>query len=653
MKIHTNIWRFVHVYRQLLQSREGVVSRFHGPRSISAVAMGAKNAGCHATRRAGWRAKPMRCRTGRMLSFLAVMAFSALAAHVAIAAPVNVLTNHNDGHNDGENLHETTLTLHNVRPGSFGKLFATHLDGVDYGQPLFVAHVDITTGPHRGVQDVIYAATARDTVYAINANNGKVLWKTNLLTRFHSPQDTVLAREENPNWAAKNEPLEDTPVIDLATHALYVECEETEQGPGTGGKVHWIHLLSSLNLSNGRHYAKTVKIAECGPRGAFISGPTVRKINGRPDHFNAYEITFRYVAIDPVNHVLYLACADPGDIGAYNGWILGYSTVKNAAGQLAVKAVWSATPNGWAGGIWGGAIAMDHRGNLFVETGNGTFETHLIKVPYAGRLSTDSPRMMVPAKGDYGDAALKLSPDSDTYQHADNPNGFGLHVSDYFVPKNEMILLRSDLDLGSSSPVLLPPSVGDAAHRHLVVINDKPGTIYLLDRDHMGGYHGDPAGDGKSGFNNVLQTLVHATGSGFSTGAFFAGDHSHRGWIYYAEVSDNAKAFLISHAHIDPHPVSVSRQNFGYPGATPEISADGAHNVILWLLCHFRNRMLAFNAANLKQVLFDSSKGRGRDGISNKLTGTEIDMNTYPTVTNGRAYVSTTTALNVYGLLAK
>jgi hypothetical protein len=578
---------------------------------------------------------------------LATILLAVPAAHAA----VNILTNHNTLANTGENLHEKVLTPHNVVVGKFGKLFVTRLNGVDYGQPLFVSHVDITTGPHPGVQNIIIATTSRDSVYAINADTGKVLWTHNLLRCFDSPRDTVKAQERNPNWAAKNEPLEDTPAIDLQTGALYVECEETEKGPGTHGQLHWIHLLSALRLSNGTNYAHPIKISESGPQGQYISGPTVRKANGHLDRFYGYEITFRYLTIDPVNHVLYMACADPGDIGPYNGWILGYGAVRNRHDRLPLKAVWSATPSGWAGGIWGGPIAIDRAGNLFVETGNGTFETHLIPAPYRHRLKDDSPHLRIPALGDFGDAALKLVPDNDTHQHRDNPNGFGLHVADYFVPTDENILLQRDLDMGSSSPVLLPASVGDSRHPHLMVINDKQGNIYLLDRDHMGGYHGGRKGDGRSGSNHVVQQLLHATGPGFSTGAFFAGLHRHSGWIYYTEVNDFAKAFVISHAHMTPHPVTQSPIRFGYPGSTPEISADGGSHGIVWLLNRYGNRLLAYRVDNLRHPIFDSNHGSGRDGLKNSIVGHEIDMNSTPTVADGRVYVSTTDALNCWGLL--
>ncbi len=574
-----------------------------------------------------------------------------LVASPTVHAAVNILTNHNNLANTGENLQERVLTPHNVAVGQFGKLFVTHLNGVDYGQPLFVSHVNITAGPHVGVQNIIIAATSRDAVCAINADTGQVLWTRRLLKRFDSPRDTVKAMERNPNWAAKNEPLEDTPAIDLATGAIYVECEETEQGPGTHGQRHWIHLLSSLQLSNGTNYARQIKISESGPQGQYISGPRVRKANDHLDRFYGFEITFRYLTIDPVNHVLYMACADPGDIGPYNGWILGYGTVKNHRGELPVKAVWSATPNGWAAGIWGGPIAIDRKGNLFVETGNGTFETNLIPAPYRHRLSVDLPRLRIPALGDFGDAALKLVPDSDTRQHRDNPNGFGLHVADYFVPTDENFLVQRDLDLGSSSPIVLPASVGDSHHRHLLVINDKQGIIYLLDRDDMGGYHGGKGGNGHAGFNAVVQQLLHPTGMGFSTGAFFAGTHLHSGWIYYAEENDFARAFFISHAHINPHPVTKSPIKFGYPGSTPEISADGHMHGIVWLLNRNHNRLLAYRADDLRHPIFDSNGGVGRNGLTNKIIGREIDMNSTPTVADGRVYVSTTAALNCYGLL--
>jgi hypothetical protein len=54
---------------------------------------------------------------------------------------------------------------------------------------------------------------------------------------------------------------------------------------------------------------------------------------------------------------------------------------------------------------------------------------------------------------------------------------------------NESALNSRDDDLGSSGPVLLPDQPGP--HPHLLVTASKDGSIYLIDRDHMGGFHAD------------------------------------------------------------------------------------------------------------------------------------------------------------------
>src|SRR5262245_5576511 len=74
---------------------------------------------------------------------------------------VNVLTYHNDIASTGQNLAETQLTPANVRVGSFGKLFASTLDGQVYTQPLVMTSSLIAAGPNTspgaaGVHDVVF-----------------------------------------------------------------------------------------------------------------------------------------------------------------------------------------------------------------------------------------------------------------------------------------------------------------------------------------------------------------------------------------------------------------------------------------------------------------------------------------------------------------
>src|SRR5207237_720816 len=94
---------------------------------------------------------------------------------------VNVLMYHNDNSSTGQNLAETILTPANVNTATFGKIFTAALDGQVYAQPLIMTGVSITTGAQQGPHDVAYVATEHDSLYAIDANNGAVLWQDSFI----------------------------------------------------------------------------------------------------------------------------------------------------------------------------------------------------------------------------------------------------------------------------------------------------------------------------------------------------------------------------------------------------------------------------------------------------------------------------------------
>ena len=119
---------------------------------------------------------------------------------------------------------------------------------------------------------------------------------------------------------------------------------------------------------------------------------------------------------------------------------------------------------------------------------------------------------MQPSGGrDYGDSLLKL-------------DGQSLKLDDYFAPFNVAKLDTEDNDLGSGGPVLLPSQPGP--HPHLVVIAGKGGTIYLIDRDHMGHYQ--PDND-----SHAVQTIPSPGGGVFGSMAYW--NHN----LYVLSNSDN------------------------------------------------------------------------------------------------------------------
>src|ERR1700722_2829656 len=105
-------------------------------------------------------------------SRIVVSAFTVLSLilfrPMAAVAQVSVLTQHNDNLRTGSNMGETTLNTANVNVTMFGKLFSLPVDGYVYAQPLYVPGVAIAGG----TRNVVYVATAHDSVYAFDADTG-------------------------------------------------------------------------------------------------------------------------------------------------------------------------------------------------------------------------------------------------------------------------------------------------------------------------------------------------------------------------------------------------------------------------------------------------------------------------------------------------
>lgn len=96
----------------------------------------------------------------------------------AAPIPVNVTTYHNDAARTGQFLAETQLTPATVNAAGFGKLFAAAVDGQVYAQPLYVAGLVIKG---QGRHNVVFVATEHDSVYALDAETGAVLWQHSFL----------------------------------------------------------------------------------------------------------------------------------------------------------------------------------------------------------------------------------------------------------------------------------------------------------------------------------------------------------------------------------------------------------------------------------------------------------------------------------------
>jgi hypothetical protein len=83
------------------------------------------------------------------------------------------------------------------------------------------------------------------------------------------------------------------------------------------------------------------------------------------------QIQLQRAALLLSHDMLYIAFASHCDQGPYHGWVFAYD-----AQTLSQRAIFNNTPNGSWGGIWhgGGGPSTDASGNVFVVTGNGTFD---------------------------------------------------------------------------------------------------------------------------------------------------------------------------------------------------------------------------------------------------------------------------------------
>ena len=457
-------------------------------------------------RRGGNSDSPKNERHARKRSLIEAVSFAAeqFESRVMLAfTPTAVLGYHNDNQSSGINSTETLLTPSTVNVAQFGKQFGTSVDGQVYAQPLYVPNVTIPSGPKAGVHNIVYVATQHDTLYAIDARGGNVLWSRSFLDTTNALVNrlgatvitTMPAADTGSGDITVEIGITATPVISETNGVGYIYVQAKSKQTIGGNNDHYVQSLYKVDIqtggivlsttiadtrNNGGNYTHRVNNTGTGTDpyvlGTGYAGEATI-VNGQSRiYFNAMKQQDRPGLL--LDHgVLYTAWASHGDNGPYHGWVLAFNP-----STLALTGALNTTPNGGLGGIWqGGDItAADAAGNIYFETGNGDFNTS------AGNFGPNFSGK--PIDANYGDSFLKVSLDPTTTPTSQNPNGWGLKVADFFTPFNNAQLNGGDTDLGSGGTVILPDAVGSAAHPHLLIGAGKEGKLYLVDRENMGGF---------------------------------------------------------------------------------------------------------------------------------------------------------------------
>ena len=564
------------------------------------------------------------------------------------AAATAVTTYHNDLSCSGVNSTETILTPANVKTGSFSKRFSTAVDGKVYAQPLYVPSVTVVGGAQAGTHNLVLVATQHDSLYAIDADSGAVVWQTSFTASGLSGATSITSMpsaDSNSNDTSPEIGVCGTPVIDPATKMLYVAAKTKQV---VSGANHYVYTLYKVDITNGNATANANIVNHTvvgdtvynSSSGAYTyhtaSSPTAVQdifvpgtgdgaitVNGQSRvYFNAMRQMNRPGLMLYGGNV-YLAFGSHGDNGPYHGWLLAYNT-----SSFALVGVLNSTPNGGLGGFWTGGASpvVDANGYIYIMSGNGSFDG----VSSNGSV-TGLDSLGFPVNGDYGMCALKIAVDTSTSVGSQGKNGWGLRIVDYFAPYNNQNLNDSDTDLGSGGLTLLPDSAGSSAHPHLMVGAGKQGNLYLIDRDSLGKF--------SASTDNVVQS-ESAIGECFNTACFF------NGILYCASVVDNLKEFTIANAKMSVSPVT-SQDTFQWPGSTLSISANGTSNAIVWGIDSSSTQVRAYDATNVKTEFWNSSQAaNSADAVGTPEKFAPV------TVADGHVFVGTTTALVEYGLLA-
>ncbi len=469
-----------------------------------------------------------------------------------LAAQVNVLTYQYDNSRAGANSNEFVLTPGNVNVNGFGKLFSHTVDGAIYGQPLYLAGVNVAG---KGFHNVVFVATEHDSVYAFDADDNAgtdatPLWQVSFLNPAQGIT-SVPATDVSCDQISPEIGITSTPVIDASSGTIYVVAMTKESGA-------YVHRLHALDVGSGAEKPGSPVVVQASYPGTGDGGST--------DIFQPKNYKQR-PGLLLLNGVVYTAWSSHCDEFQYHGWLIGYN-----AKTLQQVAVYNNTPNGSEGSFWqgGSAPAADASGNIFLAAGNGTFDRNSGGV-------------------DLGETFSKLS------------TAGGLAVVDYFAPFNFNQLNQSDVDVGSSGLALAGDEAGSSAHPHLMIGIGKEGRIYVLDRDNLGKWQ---AGSD----SQIVASLSGAVTGSFGKPAYF------NKTVYFCGSGDNLKAFALANATLATAPSSKSSVAFGFPGCVPTISANGTASGIVWVLDP-AGVLRAYDATNLSNELYNSNQNQGRDGM--------------------------------------
>jgi outer membrane protein assembly factor BamB len=257
------------------------------------------------------------------------------------------------------------------------------LDGQLYGEPL------VSGGR-------VFVATENDTIYALAADDGSILWSTHVGTPV--PSSDLPCGNIVPNAG-----ITGTPVVDAARGEIFAVANELVNATAA-------HFLVGLSIFTGAQELN---------RGVDPPGqPTTAILQRTGLNLSKGNVVFGYGG-------------NSGDCSTYSGWVVSVPEGDGAPNY------YQAVPIGNDGAVWMGGAApeVDSAGNIWVATGNGSSSN-----PY-----------------DFSDSVLELSPGLARLQYFAPTNWSSQNAGDLDLGSGPPALLSSGtvLQVGKSTTAYL------------------------------------------------------------------------------------------------------------------------------------------------------------------------------------------------------
>jgi PQQ-like domain len=469
---------------------------------------------------------------------VAAVTLALAGAAPALAEVPGQVTSASDNLRTGWYPEQPTITPAALTGNTFHQNFKAELQGQIYAQPLIA-------------DGTLLVVTEDDMAYGLNPETGAVKWKKEVGTPVSAAEPEIECADLKPDIG-----ITGTPVIDTETNVAYFVA--TRAVPGKPASIWEIH---AVKLNNGQEASGFPSVisgnAENSPLTSVKFSPP--KQLQRP-------------ALLLMHGVVYAAFASHCDTPPWQGWIVGVSTETGA-----VTTKWATAEDG--GGIWqsGGGLVSDGEGRILFATGSDTG---------TGKEEEEHPPPGPgdkPPEGQLAESVVRVEVEKSGH----------LKAKDFFSPSDDELLEEKDLDLGSAGPLALPSQYfGTKAVPDLLVQASKEGSVYLLNRDNLGG-RDQPHGGLE---NDVLKEFGwEEVGGVWDGAATWPGDG---GYVYIPTVSEGRRGDgQVGHLFSFEYEVEKGTENpklsvaaespeeFGFGSGSPIVTSDGTNSgsAVLWI----------------------------------------------------------------------